>query len=202
MERSVSRSVWSELVTGTMSVTGRSGCWGVSSSSAIRVATYSARVRSPRNARNARTSAGPTKIQNHNTRKSLAKRYTSRVFSKLRAWRPGPGMPGLCSVAFLVIALAQGSEPAASPYASRRAELRKALPNGIAVLFGRAETDSDDLRSGFFQEPGFYYLTGWNQPGAVLVIEPSRDILFLPAKDSEAEKWTGTKASAQDPTAP
>src|SRR5439155_18410139 len=54
------------------------------------------------------------------------------------------------------------------------------------------------LRSGFFQEPNFYYLTGWNQPGAVLVLEPSRDILFLPAKDPEAEKWTGSKTSAQD----
>ena len=94
-----------------------------------------------------------------------------------------------------------GSEPAAPPFLSRRAELRKALPNGVIVLFGRAEGDSDDLRSGFFQDPNFYYLTGWNQPDAILVIEPSRDILFLPAKDPEAEKWTGSKASAQDPNA-
>src|SRR2546423_15495010 len=89
--------------------------------------------------------------------------------------------------------------PAAQgPELSRRAELRKALPNSVIVLFGRAENESDDLRSGFFQEPNFYYLTGWNQPGAVLVIEPSGDTLFLPAKDTEAEKWTGTKLSAQD----
>jgi Xaa-Pro aminopeptidase len=94
-----------------------------------------------------------------------------------------------------------GSEPAAPPFLSRRAELRKALPNGVIVLFGRAEGDSDDLRSGFFQDPNFYYLTGWNQPDAILVIEPSRDILFLPAKDPEAEKWTGSKASAQDANA-
>jgi Xaa-Pro aminopeptidase len=101
-------------------------------------------------------------------------------------------------LAALALWVALGSGPAASPYASRRAELRKALPSGVAVLFGRAETDTDDLRSGFFQEPNFYYLTGWMQPGAVLVIEPARDILFLPAKDPEAEKWTGSKASAQD----
>ena len=92
----------------------------------------------------------------------------------------------------------QGSEPVGSVYLSRRAELRKALPNGIVVLFGRSETDSDDLRSGFYQEPNFYYLTGWNQPGAVLVVEPGGDILFLAPKDPEAEKWTGPKASAQD----
>lgn len=92
----------------------------------------------------------------------------------------------------------QGSEPAGSPYLSRRAELRKALPNGIVVLFGRTSADSDDLRSGFYQEPNFYYLTGWNQPGAVLVLEPAGDIIFLPPKDTDAEKWTGPKASAQD----
>ncbi len=96
---------------------------------------------------------------------------------------------------------AQGSEPAASVYAARRAELRKALPNGVVVLIGRSETDSDDLRSGFFQEPNFYYLSGWNQPGAVMVMEPAHDILFLPAKDPEAEKWTGIKTSADDPNA-
>jgi Xaa-Pro aminopeptidase len=93
------------------------------------------------------------------------------------------------------------AESATSPYLSRRAELRKALPNGVIVLFGRTEGESDDLRSGFLQEPNFYYLTGWNQPGAVLVIDPSREILFLPAKDPEAEKWTGAKTSALDPNA-
>ena len=115
---------------------------------------------------------------------SLAKRYTSMV---RYLW-----------LAAALCAATLGSEPAASPYASRRAELRKALPDGVIVLFGRSEADIDDLRSGFFQEPNFYYLTGWSQPGAVLVLEPARDILFLPAKNPEAEKWTGVKASATD----
>jgi Xaa-Pro aminopeptidase len=116
----------------------------------------------------------------------------------------GGSRPGTWSaVLFLASAVwaAPGSDPSASQFVARRAELRKALPNGAIVLFGRAEADSDDLRSGFFQEPNFYYLTGWNQPGAVMVIEPERDILFLPAKDPEAEKWTGVKASAQDANA-
>jgi len=104
----------------------------------------------------------------------------------------------LIVVHLALLASAQGAE---STYLSRRAELRKALPNGVIVLFGRMESDSDDLRSGFFQEPNFYYLTGWNQPGAVLVLEPSGDTLFLPAKDPEAEKWTGSKTSAQDQNA-
>ena len=92
----------------------------------------------------------------------------------------------------------QGSEPAGSPYQSRRAELRKALPNGIVVLFGRTEADIADLRTGFYQEPNFYYLTGWNQPSAVLMLNPAGETFFLPPKDPDAEKWTGTKASAQD----
>ena len=104
-------------------------------------------------------------------------------------------------IALALCAAAEGSEPAAPPYAARRAELRKALPDGVVVLFGRAESDSDDLRSGFYQEPNFNYLTGWLQPGAALVIEPAGDILFLPAKDPEAEKWTGAKASAKDQNA-
>jgi Xaa-Pro aminopeptidase len=98
----------------------------------------------------------------------------------------------------LALCAVQGSEPPASPYLSRCAELRKALPNGIVVLFGRTDADSDDLRSGFYQEPNFYYLTGWNQPGAVLMLDPAGEMMFLPPKDAEAEKWTGPKASAQD----
>jgi Xaa-Pro aminopeptidase len=66
------------------------------------------------------------------------------------------------------------------------------------VLFGRTEADIADLRSGFYQEPNFYYLTGWNQPGAVLMLNPAGETFFLPPKDPDAEKWTGTKASAQD----
>jgi Xaa-Pro aminopeptidase len=101
----------------------------------------------------------------------------------------------------LALCAAQGGHPEIVPYASRRAELRKALPDGVMVLFGRAETDSDDLRSGFYQEANFFYLTGWRQPGAALVISPAGETLFLPPKDPEAEKWTGVKAAAQDPSA-
>ena len=69
------------------------------------------------------------------------------------------------------------------------------------ALFGRAATDFDDLRSGFFQEPNFHYLTGWMEPGAVLLLSPSGETLFLPPKDTEAEKWTGVKFSARDKNA-
>ena len=71
------------------------------------------------------------------------------------------------------------------------------------MLFGRAEKESDDLRSAFFQEPNFYYLTGWLEPGAVLLIEPRaeggpREILFLPKRNETQEKWTGRKVAPGD----
>jgi len=120
----------------------------------------------------------------------------------------------------LVVAL-QSPIPAASQahlraqYHARREQLRTELPDGVTVLFGRAEKDTDDLRSGFFQEPNFQYLTGWMEPGAVLLLAPlpedqtspgyqgkaalPREILFLPRRNPEQEKWTGRTTGPDDP---
>jgi Xaa-Pro aminopeptidase len=75
-------------------------------------------------------------------------------------------------------------------YHNRRVRLSGALNQGIAVVFAADEplTDFTPYR----QDPDFYYLTGWNEPGAALLIEgPAigedlhtvrsyREILFLP----------------------
>jgi Xaa-Pro aminopeptidase len=81
---------------------------------------------------------------------------------------------------------------------TRRAALRKALPNGIVLVFASTEKDSDDDRAGFFQEPSFAYLTGWDEPGALLAMTPTSEILFLPKRNAETEKWTGRKAAPGD----
>jgi Xaa-Pro aminopeptidase len=105
-------------------------------------------------------------------------------------------------VTLLLFALcAAGAE---SDQRARRSALAKALPDGVIVVFGRAETDADDLRSGFFQEPNFFYLTGWKEPGAAVLIEPggagvAREILFLPRREARKEQWTGPKGAAGDP---
>ncbi len=83
-------------------------------------------------------------------------------------------------------------------YQARRADLRKALPDGVTVLFGAAEKDTDSLRGGFFQEPNFLYLTGWREPGAILMLTPEKEFLFLPKRSPEDEKWTGRKAGPDD----
>ena len=83
-------------------------------------------------------------------------------------------------------------------YESRRAELRKSL-DGVFVLFGANEPE--DLHVSFFQEPNFLYLSGWREPGAVMVLTKTEEIFFLPERDLHAENYTGRKLGAGDPEA-
>jgi Xaa-Pro aminopeptidase len=84
-------------------------------------------------------------------------------------------------------------------YQHRRTELRKSL-DGVMVLFG-AE-DPDDLHTSFFQESNFLYLSGWREPGAVMLLTQQTEILFLPARDLRTELYTGRKLGPEDPDAP
>lgn len=90
-------------------------------------------------------------------------------------------------------------------YHHRRAALAQKLPrNSVAVLA------SADLkyRSGavfydFHQDPNFFYLTGFNEPEAVAVIEKGQsDVeytfhLFVRPKDERAELWDGARSGVQ-----
>lgn len=96
------------------------------------------------------------------------------------------------------MALCAPVSPASAVYQTRRTELAKTAPDGVIVLFGRPDRDSDDVRDGFFQDPNFYYLTGWKQPGAILLIEETRQVLFLPKHNLDREKWTGPRAAPDD----
>lgn len=99
-------------------------------------------------------------------------------------------------------------------YRSRRTDLRQTLSDGVTVLFGQTEDREESLRTGFFQESNFYYLTGWREPGAILLLAPlpedpkttgyaakeklPREILFLPQRNPDGEKWTGRKLGPSD----
>src|SRR5258708_13088408 len=95
-----------------------------------------------------------------------------------------------------------------SVYAERRAKLA-AQVDGPIVLWGYTGREEVSQTYIFEQEENFYYLTGHNEEGAGLVILPRaknsesgnvpREILFLPAKDSEKEKWNGVRMSPGDP---
>src|SRR5439155_7138041 len=80
-------------------------------------------------------------------------------------------------------------------YQKRRADLRKSL-NGVMVLFGGVE--AEDLHTGFFQDTNFLYLSGWREPGAVMVLTPKEEILFLPPRDPHGELYTGRKLGPED----
>ncbi|MBV9300962.1 MAG: aminopeptidase P family protein [Acidobacteriaceae bacterium] len=82
-----------------------------------------------------------------------------------------------------------------SEYHQRREKLRKDL-NGSVVLFGQRE--DRELIGRFRQESNFYYLTGWTEPGARLLITHDDEILFLPHHDERVERYTGRRTSAED----
>ena len=103
-------------------------------------------------------------------------------------------------------------------YQSRRAAIQERLNDGIVVLFGNTENTGAEAYHRFRQESNFYYLTGYNEPGAVLLLAPPlrdrrspfweefsrlpRELLFLPPRDLEQERWTGPKLDPYDPAAP
>jgi Xaa-Pro aminopeptidase len=86
----------------------------------------------------------------------------------------------------------------ADEYRQRRSALRAALGESVAVFFGRTERQGGEVRTGFFQEANFYYLTGWTEPGAILVMTPKADLLLIPGRDKVQEQWTGPKAAPGD----
>lgn len=67
-------------------------------------------------------------------------------------------------------------------FAARRAKLFEKIPDGIAVIFG-AKTQFYPVK--FRQSPDFYYLTGIEEPGAVLVLvgHNKNAILFAPKRN-------------------
>lgn len=90
--------------------------------------------------------------------------------------------------------------PAPAEYPARRAALSASLKDGVLVLFARTGTEpGSDYRTGFRQDPDFFYLSGWQEPGAVLLAAPGNDILFLPKPDPTRENYTGKML---DPAAP
>ena len=96
-----------------------------------------------------------------------------------------------------------------SVYHARRMALAAKLNGGVAVLFAAQEPVLDFMP--YRQDEDFYYLTGWNEPGAALMIAAEdaksaaprtySEILFLPTRNLRLEKYTGVKLDAATPGA-
>ena len=115
----------------------------------------------------------------------------------------------MCSSAF-----AMDSVPKAE-YRTRRVALSEKLKGGVAVLFAADEPVLDFMP--YRQDSDFFYLTGWNEPGAALMVigagpattvartgeavpaHAYREILFLPERNRVTELYTGAKMDAATP---
>ncbi len=106
-------------------------------------------------------------------------------------------------VALASLAHALQKQPS-SVYHARRQALGDRLRGGVAVLFAAPEPLLDFMP--YRQDSDFYYLTGWTEPGAALMVigadgasQPYREILFLPTRNLRMEKYTGVKMDAATP---
>jgi len=109
-------------------------------------------------------------------------------------------LPALTLSALLSVLTLAAAEP---DYHARRVYLAEKLKGGIAILFAASQPRSEFLD--YRQDSDFFYLTGWNQPSAALLIQspkaaedkipprPYREVLFLPARNLRNEQYTGVK---------
>ncbi len=97
---------------------------------------------------------------------------------------------------------------------ARRVALAGKTPNaGVVVLFSPPEAEGPNDVFTYRQENNFFYLSGWTEPGAALLIAPAveakdnspartyTEILFLPTRNPAQEKWTGPKLGSESPEA-
>jgi len=98
-------------------------------------------------------------------------------------------------------------------YRARRQALAAKLNGGVALLFAPPESEGPNDLYGYRPDNNFYYLSGWSEPGAALLVAsaaeardntPARaytEILFLPDRNLSEEKWTGPKLGPENPDA-
>jgi Xaa-Pro aminopeptidase len=100
-----------------------------------------------------------------------------------------------------LLLLLSASALQATDYHARRERLAGKLGKGVLVLFAGTEEEGQNATRGFRQNEDFYYLTGWSEPGAAVVVAAGTEILFLPAHNVSQERWTGPKLGADSPDA-
>ena len=99
---------------------------------------------------------------------------------------------------------AQKSELSSDFHRERRLQLREKLPsNSVAVFFSSPiRNRANDVDFEYHPDPNFYYLTGWNEPHAVLLVYsvPQNDAqgtyyekLYVRERDARNEMWNGKR---------
>jgi Xaa-Pro aminopeptidase len=81
-----------------------------------------------------------------------------------------------------------------SPFFARRARVLERIGDGVAIIPTAPErVRSRDATYPFRPDSYFWYLTGFPEPEAVLVLAAGRSLLFCREKDEARETWEGTR---------
>jgi Xaa-Pro aminopeptidase len=94
-----------------------------------------------------------------------------------------------------------------SDFRLRRQSLASKANGAAVLLFASNEAEGPNDLYGYRPDDNFFYLSGWSEPGAALLIvgvansndHPYMEILFLPNHNPSQEKWTGPKLGADSP---
>ncbi len=88
-------------------------------------------------------------------------------------------------------------------YSDRRRKLLERVGEGMVVLWGAGDDRGYGDVGTFRQSSTFFYLTGVELPNAVLVLRQGEggDLLFLPPRNPNVERWTGPKFGPGEETA-
>jgi Xaa-Pro aminopeptidase len=88
-----------------------------------------------------------------------------------------------------------------SPFMRRRAQLLAEIEDGVLMCSSAAPTvRNNDVTHEFRQDSDFYYLTGFDEPDAVLVLaggSSPRSVLFLRPRDPAREMWDGHRLGVE-----
>jgi len=91
----------------------------------------------------------------------------------------------------------------------RRDLVRNMMPqNSVAILFANPERNrANDVDYIYHQDPDFYYLTGYREPNAVLLIYSSEqkdkdgntynEEIYVQKRDKQAEQWKGKRLGVE-----
>jgi len=88
------------------------------------------------------------------------------------------------------------------PYDQRRERLAETIAGGVAVIpSAKTILRNNDTPFAFRQDSDFYYLTGFDEPDAALVVSPEhpdhKTVLFLRPHDREHEIWDGARLGVE-----
>ncbi|MEQ6124118.1 aminopeptidase P N-terminal domain-containing protein [Pseudotenacibaculum sp. MALMAid0570] len=119
----------------------------------------------------------------------------------------------LFMLAFIALGVAQDGTPtdylSKEFHKSRRDLLRSKMPkNSVAVVFANpVRNRANDVDYVYHQDPNFYYLTGYREPNAVLVIFSDdqtdengnnyNEVIYVQQRNARAEMWNGRRLGTE-----